>query len=140
MLQEEALTKIQQFHQQLTSGQAEFKTLASQESHCSSAKRGGDLGEFGPGQMQKPFEEATYALKVALFLLRSHTRAILRCCMNAQGMLPHHICFSINMLQLLAIIQDPHDARVRQHAKAVLIFDLAHLRNCQITIDVTQLS
>lgn len=61
---EEALTKIQQFHQQLTSGQADFKTLASQESHCSSAKRGGDLGEFGPGQMQKPFEDATYALKV----------------------------------------------------------------------------
>lgn len=65
MLQDEALAKIQQFHQQLTSGQAEFKTLATQESHCSSAKRGGDLGEFGPGQMQKPFEDATYALKVA---------------------------------------------------------------------------
>lgn len=63
-LQEEALAKIQQFHQQLTSGQADFKTLASQESHCSSAKRGGDLGDFGPGQMQKPFEDATYALKV----------------------------------------------------------------------------
>ena len=63
-IQEEALAKIEQFHQQLTSGQADFKTLASQESHCSSAKRGGDLGEFGPGQMQKPFEDATYALKV----------------------------------------------------------------------------
>lgn len=61
---EEALAKIEQFHQQLASGQADFKTLASQESHCSSAKRGGDLGEFGPGQMQKPFEDATYALKV----------------------------------------------------------------------------
>ena len=67
-LQEEALTKIQQFQQQVTSGQADFASLATQESHCSSAKRGGDLGEFGPGQMQKPFEEATYALKVQHFL------------------------------------------------------------------------
>lgn len=67
-LQEEALTKIQQFQQQLTSGQADFASLATQESHCSSAKRGGDLGEFGPGQMQKAFEEATYALKVQHFL------------------------------------------------------------------------
>ena len=68
-LQEEALVKIEQFRQQLTSGQADFATLASQESHCSSAKRGGDLGEFGPGQMQKPFEDATYALKVRMPLL-----------------------------------------------------------------------
>ena len=63
-VQEEALAKIQQFQQQLTSGHADFASLATQESHCSSAKRGGDLGEFGPGQMQKPFEQATYALKV----------------------------------------------------------------------------
>lgn len=61
---EEALEKIQGFRQQLTGGQAQFAQLAGEESHCSSARRGGDLGEFGPGQMQKPFEDATYALKV----------------------------------------------------------------------------
>lgn len=72
-MQEEALAKIQHFQQQLTSGQADFASLASQESHCSSAKRGGDLGDFGPGQMQKPFEDATYALKVRLFC---------RCCLQ----------------------------------------------------------
>lgn len=45
-------------------GTADFADVASRESDCSSARRGGDLGEFGRGQMQRPFEEATYALKV----------------------------------------------------------------------------
>ncbi|GIL86208.1 hypothetical protein Vretimale_13783 [Volvox reticuliferus] len=61
---DEALAMIQRFHEMLVKGEADFATLASQESHCSSAKRGGDLGEFGRGEMQKPFEDATYALKV----------------------------------------------------------------------------
>lgn len=60
---EEALEMIQAFRVRLLSGE-DFATLASQESHCSSARRGGDLGEFGPGQMQPPFEAATYALAV----------------------------------------------------------------------------
>ena len=68
---EEALAKIQGFRQQLAAGgPAEFAELAAAESHCSSARRGGDLGEFGPGQMQKPFEDATYALKVGSSLLQ----------------------------------------------------------------------
>lgn len=41
-----------------------FKQLSSQRSDCSSAKRGGDLGFFGRGQMQKPFEEASFALHI----------------------------------------------------------------------------
>lgn len=41
---------------------AEFKNLASQFSDCSSAKKGGDLGQFGRGQMQKAFEDASYDL------------------------------------------------------------------------------
>ena len=41
-----------------------FKELASEFSDCSSAKKGGDLGMFGPGQMQKPFEDATFGLQV----------------------------------------------------------------------------
>ena len=50
---------IQQYRQQISSGAADFGTLASTESHCSSAKRGGDLGPFGPGQMQKAFEDVS---------------------------------------------------------------------------------
>ena len=68
--QEAALQEIQAFRELLVSGQASFADLAGRESHCSSAKRGGDLGEFGPGQMQKPFEDATYALKVVIIVRR----------------------------------------------------------------------
>ncbi|KAJ9527716.1 hypothetical protein QJQ45_000303 [Haematococcus lacustris] len=44
--QEEALDMIKAFHGQLVRGEADFATLASKESHCSSAQRGGDLGTF----------------------------------------------------------------------------------------------
>lgn len=45
-------------------GKTTFADLAKQTSDCSSAKRGGDLGSFGPGEMQQAFEKATYALQV----------------------------------------------------------------------------
>merc|ERR1719319_220899 len=41
-----------------------FEALAKTESDCNSNKRGGDLGKFGRGKMQKPFEEAAFELKV----------------------------------------------------------------------------
>ncbi|WVR05876.1 hypothetical protein IAU60_002902 [Kwoniella sp. DSM 27419] len=44
--------------------QREFARIASTESDCSSARKGGDLGWFGRGQMQKPFEDATFGLDV----------------------------------------------------------------------------
>lgn len=39
-----------------------FAELAKKHSDCGSAKKGGDLGLFGRGKMQKAFEEASFAL------------------------------------------------------------------------------
>ncbi|KAH6946281.1 hypothetical protein HPB50_012666 [Hyalomma asiaticum] len=52
------------YREQIVSGKATFEELASQLSDCSSAKRKGDLGTFGRGAMQKPFEDAAFALSV----------------------------------------------------------------------------
>jgi NIMA-interacting peptidyl-prolyl cis-trans isomerase 1 len=43
---------------------ATFEELARTESDCSSAKRGGDLGFFGPKKMKPAFEEAAFALEI----------------------------------------------------------------------------
>ena len=43
---------IEAFREQIDSGAVDFATLASAESHCSSARRGGDLGEFERGRIE----------------------------------------------------------------------------------------
>ncbi|RZC52047.1 hypothetical protein C5167_020473 [Papaver somniferum] len=61
---ESAITQLKALKEDILSGKSKFENVAMEQSDCSSAKRGGDLGPFGRGQMQKPFEEATFALKV----------------------------------------------------------------------------
>lgn len=59
-----SLLCLTDYRKRITSGETTLKELASTESDCSSARKEGDLGFFGPGQMQKPFEEATFALEI----------------------------------------------------------------------------
>jgi len=61
---EEAMEELKAFREKIVSEEASFGELARQYSDCSSAKRDGDLGMFGKGQMQKPFEDAGFSLKV----------------------------------------------------------------------------
>jgi parvulin-like peptidyl-prolyl isomerase len=42
---------------------ASFPKYAKERSDCSSFRQNGDLGHFGRGDMQKPFEDATFALQ-----------------------------------------------------------------------------
>jgi NIMA-interacting peptidyl-prolyl cis-trans isomerase 1 len=61
---EEALEIVKACRARIESGEASLKDLASKYSDCNSAQYGGDLGSFGHGQMQQPFEDATFGLKV----------------------------------------------------------------------------
>lgn len=56
------LAQAQSLRQQLNP--LNFASLAQQHSTCPSSRNGGDLGEFGPGQMVQPFEQAVLALPV----------------------------------------------------------------------------
>ncbi len=51
--------EAEKLKQQLAKG-ADFATLAKKHSLCNSAKRGGDLGEFGPGIMVKPIDNVVF--------------------------------------------------------------------------------
>ncbi|KAI8877167.1 peptidyl-prolyl cis-trans isomerase pin1 [Backusella circina FSU 941] len=61
---EEALEILKEYQRKIEEGQETLSALATNYSDCSSAKRGGDLGYFERGQMQKPFEDTTFALQI----------------------------------------------------------------------------
>ena len=53
---------IEKWQKKISDGEATLGELATTESDCSSARKGGDLGYFGKGDMQKEFEEAAFGL------------------------------------------------------------------------------
>eukprot|EP00761_Pharyngomonas_kirbyi_P000309 gb/GECH01000309.1/.p1 GENE.gb/GECH01000309.1/~~gb/GECH01000309.1/.p1 ORF type:complete len:161 (+),score=40.39 gb/GECH01000309.1/:1-483(+) len=61
---EEAHQMISEFLRDIQNGSATFESIAEKYSDCNSAKRQGDLGTFGKGKMQKPFEDAAFSLNI----------------------------------------------------------------------------
>lgn len=60
---EDALQIIKGHEERIQKGEISLGELALTESDCSSARKRGDLGYFGKGDMQKEFEDAAFALK-----------------------------------------------------------------------------
>ncbi|MBN4053196.1 peptidylprolyl isomerase [bacterium AH-315-L15] len=45
-------------------GGADFEEIAGTHSKCPSGKKGGDLGEFSPGQMVREFDQVVFSAEV----------------------------------------------------------------------------
>jgi peptidyl-prolyl cis-trans isomerase NIMA-interacting 1 len=60
---EDAIEILRGYEGRIKGGETTLGDLAVSESDCSSARKRGDLGFFGKGQMQKEFEDAAFALQ-----------------------------------------------------------------------------
>ena len=56
-------TTCEDLKKQIEEG-ADFAAIAKEHSNCPSGKQGGDLGEFGPGQMVKEFDAVVFSAPV----------------------------------------------------------------------------
>jgi len=60
---EDAIEILRAHERRIKSGEITLGELALTESDCPSARKNGDLGFFGRGEMQKEFEDAAFALR-----------------------------------------------------------------------------
>eukprot|EP00927_Polykrikos_kofoidii_P059489 TRINITY_DN5463_c0_g1_i1.p1 TRINITY_DN5463_c0_g1~~TRINITY_DN5463_c0_g1_i1.p1 ORF type:complete len:119 (+),score=28.02 TRINITY_DN5463_c0_g1_i1:76-432(+) len=63
---EEAQAEMQQYIKQINDEgctEKAFAKYAQARSDCGSFQNGGDLGEFGPGEMQQQFEQGTRSIQ-----------------------------------------------------------------------------
>lgn len=60
---DDAMAVLKEHEKRIHSGDIALGDLAVSESDCSSARKRGDLGYFGRGDMQKEFEDAAFDLK-----------------------------------------------------------------------------
>ncbi|KAF2721508.1 peptidyl-prolyl cis-trans isomerase [Polychaeton citri CBS 116435] len=60
---DDAMVIIKGYEEKIRSGASSLGDLATTESDCSSARKRGDLGFFGQGDMQKEFEESSFDLQ-----------------------------------------------------------------------------
>lgn len=62
---DEALELVKKYRKQVQAKEKTFEEIALESSHCpTGAKSQGDLGFFARGRMQRPFEDASFNLKV----------------------------------------------------------------------------
>jgi NIMA-interacting peptidyl-prolyl cis-trans isomerase 1 len=59
---EQAEAQVSKIREGIVAGTLDFFDVATEISDCGSAKNGGRLGHFTRGQMQKAFEDASFAL------------------------------------------------------------------------------
>ena len=55
--------QCEELKKQIESG-ADFAEIAKQHSKCPSGRRGGQLGEFSPGQMVREFDEVVFSAEL----------------------------------------------------------------------------
>ncbi|KAL8972787.1 MAG: hypothetical protein Q9183_000351 [Haloplaca sp. 2 TL-2023] len=60
---DEAIEILKGHQSRISSGDISLGDLAQSESDCSSARKNGDLGFFGRGEMQREFEEVAFDLE-----------------------------------------------------------------------------